>query len=164
MKRIRFRRDKDIQVQRFSDKLLLFFLSFFYLIYVFNTKKLRHVPPEKIIRFKTFVQNIVNKRLFIMKSPINPETNLFCRAGHEMINLGIENFEDKVKTSFCPKANDIVIDVGAHLGEYSLVYQTLRYYNSIKELPKDSNKRHFFEFMFSIIKPLLKKIVNANKK
>jgi len=120
MKRIRFRRDKDIHVQRFSDKLLLFFLSFFYLIYVFNTKKLRHVPPEKIIRFETFVQNIVNKRLFIMKSPINPETNLFCRAGHEMINLGIENFEDKVKTSFCPKANDIVIDVGAHLGEYSL--------------------------------------------
>jgi len=52
----------------------------------------------------------------------------------------------------------------AFSNENSLVYQTLRYYNSIKELPKDSNKRHFFEFMFSIIKPLLKKIVNANKK
>jgi len=120
MKRIRIRRDKDIKVQRFSDKLLLFFLSFFYLAYLFNAKKLQHIQPEQIIRFETFVHKFVKRRLFVMKSPINPEINLFCRSGHEMINLGIENFEDNVKTSFCPKTNDIVIDVGAHLGEYSL--------------------------------------------
>jgi len=120
MKRIRIRRDKDIKVQRFSDKLLLFFLSFFYLAYLFNAKKLQHIQPEQIIRLETFAQRILNKRLFIIKSPINPEINLFCRSGHEMINLGIENFENKVKNSFHPNTNDVVIDIGAHLGEYSL--------------------------------------------
>jgi len=120
MKRIRIRRDKSIKVQRFSDKLILFFLSFFYLAYLFNAKKLQHIQPEQIIRFETFVHKFVKRRLFVIKSPINPEINLFCRSGHEMINLGVENFENNVKNSFHLNTNEVVIDIGAHLGEYSL--------------------------------------------
>ncbi len=114
------RRDKKIPVQRLSDKILLFLLSNMYLAYLIYSKKFRHVQSDKIMRLETFAQRILNKRLFIIKSPINPVINLFCRSGHEMINLSIENFENKVKSSFSPKTNDVVIDIGAHLGEYSL--------------------------------------------
>jgi len=114
------RRDKKIPVQRLSDKILLFLLSNMYLAYLIYSKKLRHVQSDKIMRLETFARRILNKRLFIIKSPINPAINLFCRSGHEMINLSIENFENKVKSSFSPKTNDVVIDIGAHLGEYSL--------------------------------------------
>jgi len=119
MKR-RIRRDKNIPSQRLSDKILLFLFSNPYLVYLIYSKKLRHTPAEKIMRYETFVRKIVHDRLFVVKSLINPEINLFCRAGHEMSNLSLDNYENEVKSRFCPKSNDIVIDIGAHIGEYAL--------------------------------------------
>ena len=63
MSKKRIRRDKNIPAQRLSDKILLFLFSNPYLVYLIYSKKLRHTPAEKIMRYETFVRKIVHDRL-----------------------------------------------------------------------------------------------------
>ena len=70
--------------------------------------------------YMEFVHNIFKNRLFLLSSSIDPLIQLYCRSGHEMENLALSNYEDKVRSIFVPRSSDVVVDVGAHIGEYTV--------------------------------------------
>lgn len=103
---------------RGSDRILLILLSLAYVAYRVYCSKILHVHPKLL--FTAFVRKIVPKRKFLLRSPGNTSVLFYCRAGHEMDNLILGKYEEQVRLVFLPDTHDTIVDVGAHLGEYTI--------------------------------------------
>ena len=127
MPNVVLRRDKQVLTTRLTDRFLLFIMAILFFVYaVYNRKIVRKTNPAnyqtfiKNVNFFSFVRKITKNRLFLIMPTFNPSIQLYCRAGHEMENLVYGEYEEHVKKTLKPKQEEIVVDVGAHLGEYSL--------------------------------------------
>lgn len=67
-----------------------------------------------------FLRKVIRGRKFLLRIPADSTIQLYCRAGHEMDNLVLKEYEYKVRSIFKPELRDTVVDVGAHLGEYTI--------------------------------------------
>jgi len=110
--------DQNIPVAKTSDRIILLLLSVVYSAYRVYCKIILRVPRK--MYYTAFVRKILPKRKFLLRSPANANIFLYCRAGHEMDNLILSNYEDKVRFVFVPEPHDTIVDVGAHLGEYTI--------------------------------------------
>ena len=127
MPNVVLRRDKQVLTTRLTDRFLLFIMAILFFVYVvYNRRIVRKTNPAnyqtfiKNVNFFSFVRKIVKNRLFLIMPTFNPSIQLYCRAGHEMQNLVNGEYEEHVIKIFKPKQEEIVVDVGAHLGMYSL--------------------------------------------
>ena len=115
---VTLRFDKTIPVATVSDRIILLLLSAVYSAYRVYCKMILRVPRK--MYYTAFIRKILPKRKFLLRSPANANILFYCRAGHEMDNLILGNYEDKVRLVFVPEPHDTIVDVGAHLGEYTI--------------------------------------------
>lgn len=115
---VTLRYDRAIPVKKKLDRLILFSLSLMYFVYVASYKMILH--RSRKMSYMGFVRKVIRGRKFLLRIPTDKSIQLYCRAGHEMDNLVLDEYENKVRSIFNPERFDTVVDVGAHLGEYTI--------------------------------------------
>jgi FkbM family methyltransferase len=113
------------------DKCILFtlkiaFLSFRILVRIFLGRKRRdNLFLERQLGFNSFLYNVMRflrlDRFIVLKISV-PKFNykFYCRTNREDF-IFMTGHEDEIIEHFCPKEGDIVVDVGAHIGHYTII-------------------------------------------
>jgi FkbM family methyltransferase len=114
-----------------SDKVLIFFVKFSYLSLRFTTflslgkKRSNKLLVEKGLDFGTLWNKSLNfwkKDSTLLKFKM-PKYNyeFYCRNNKDDFQIMTFHEDDIIEHKFTPKEGDIVIDVGAHIGPYTLI-------------------------------------------
>ena len=107
-----------------SFKLLYLFFRFILRV-VLGKRRRDNLYNRKGISFNTFFYNIIKKfgiyEYLLLRINV-PKYNymFFCRANNEDIII-MKGHEDEILSHFKPNYGDIVVDVGAHIGHYTLI-------------------------------------------
>ena len=117
--------------ERFLDKLTLFLLRFAYfgfrlsLRFFMGKKQRDKYFMEHGLDFPTFTYRLLkkiglDKVLLLLIDMPKLGYKFFCRINRDDF-LFMTNHENEIMEHFNPKSGDIVVDVGAHIGLYSLI-------------------------------------------
>jgi FkbM family methyltransferase len=117
--------------ERFLDKLTLFLLRFAYfgfrlsLRFFIGKKQRDKYFMEHGLDFPTFTYRLLkkiglDKVLLLLIDMPKLGYKFFCRINRDDF-LFMTNHENEIMEHFNPKSGDIVVDVGAHIGLYSLI-------------------------------------------
>jgi FkbM family methyltransferase len=117
--------------ERFLDKLTLFLLRFAYfgfrlsLRFFMGKKQRDKYFMEHGLDFPTFTYRLLkkiglDKVLLLLIDMPKLDYKFFCRINRDDF-LFMTNHENEIMEHFNPKSGDIVVDVGAHIGLYSLI-------------------------------------------
>ena len=123
---------KQVQGATILDKLLLFILKIVYLglrvslrVLLGRQKRNTFCTKRDILYFKDFLYKSIEflrlVNFFLLK--INVPTynyKVYCRLNKEDFVI-LTKHEDEIIEHFSPKEGDIVIDVGAHIGRYTII-------------------------------------------
>jgi FkbM family methyltransferase len=113
-----------------SDKILIFFVKFSYLSLRITTLSLGKTRSNKLyvekgLDFGTLWNKSLNfwKKDFVLLKFKMPKYNyeFYCRNNKDDFQIMTFHEDDIIEHKFTPKEGDIVIDVGAHIGPYTLV-------------------------------------------
>jgi predicted membrane protein len=123
---------KEVRGATILDDLLLFVLKIIYLALmvlfrVLLGRKKRNVLCTElgIFYFKDFLYKSVKLlrlvNMMLLKIAV-PKYNykVYCRVNKEDFVI-LTRHEDEIIELFCPKEGDIVVDVGAHMGRYTII-------------------------------------------
>ena len=122
---------KETKGVRTLDKCILYFLKTMYLglrilLRLFLGKKRRdRIFIERGFDFNTFLYKvftflrICNSMLLKISVP-KYDYKFYCRINREDL-VFMTNHEDDVIEHFTPKQGDIVVDIGAHMGRYTII-------------------------------------------
>lgn len=107
----------DKKYVRISDKLIVFSVKIMYLgirmiLLILGRKKRNEIFLKHNFALFTMLHNFFPNRLFLIHMP-----GANCKA---YVKTGSSYEDEGITELFNPKENDIVIDVGAHIGKYTL--------------------------------------------
>jgi FkbM family methyltransferase len=115
-----------------SDKILIFFVKLFYLslrvaFLVLGKKRSNRLLAKKGLDFGTFWNKSFkflgrdNKQSELLKFKMPKyDYQFYCRNNNDDFQVMIFHEDDIIEHNFTPKEDNIVIDVGAHIGPYAL--------------------------------------------
>ena len=117
-----------------SDKILIFFIKIFYLLtrilcrIILGKKRRNRLFEERELYFESLWPRIYNyiginkKKNFALRKFKMPNYNyeFYCRNNKDDFHMMTVHEFDIIEHDFSPKEGDIVIDVGAHIGPYTL--------------------------------------------
>jgi FkbM family methyltransferase len=117
-----------------SDKVLIFFIKLSYIslrfaLLVLGRKRRSRIIEEKGLDYGTLWNKFYCK--FLKRNKMNESTLLkfkipkynyefYCRNNNDDFQIMTFHEDDIIEYKFTPKEGDIVIDVGAHIGPYTL--------------------------------------------
>jgi FkbM family methyltransferase len=113
-----------------SDKILIFFVKFSYFILRIITLSLGKTRRNKLflekgLDFGTLWNKSINfwKKDYTLLKFKMPKYNykFYCRNNKDDFQIMTFHEDDIIEHKFTPKEGDIVIDVGAHIGPYTLI-------------------------------------------
>ena len=121
---------KESEGLTISDKLLVFFIKVFYLNFriilrtALGKKRRARLYREHGFEFGDFLYKAIKffrprSKLLKFKSP-KYGYKFFCRINKDDIKT-MTLHEDGVVEHFTPKQGDIVVDIGAHIGRYTII-------------------------------------------
>ena len=119
-----------------SDKILIFFVKFVYIIIrilfrvILGKKRRNRLFEERELYFESLWCRIFKyigintKKNFALRKfkmlKYNYDFEFYCRNNNDDILMMTTHEYDNIERNFTPKEGDIVIDVGAHIGPYTL--------------------------------------------
>jgi len=111
-----------------KDKILFSFLKISYLILrfktdlIFGNKMRKEIFPKKRIAFKDYMANRIGQGKIIKVDVPKYGYSCYCRTVNNLYDMVIMTIhEDDMLQLFQPDKDDVVVDVGAHLGRYTLI-------------------------------------------
>src|ERR687890_785571 len=116
-----------------SDKILLFFIKIFYLgsrvtlRMVLGKRRRDKIYSERDLDFGSFWNNFYlfwnrgknKKELLRFKTP-KYNFEFYCRNNKDDFKI-MTFHEDDILEHFAPKEGDVVVDIGAHIGPYTII-------------------------------------------
>jgi FkbM family methyltransferase len=119
-----------------SDKILIFFVKLVFIIIkilfrvIFGEERRNRLIQERELYFESLWSRIYkyiginkNKNFKLHKFKMlkyNYDFEFYCRNNNDDILMMTTHEYDNIERNFTPKEGDIVIDVGAHIGPYTL--------------------------------------------
>src|SRR5919108_6195033 len=123
---------KETKGERTLDKCILYFLKTMYLglrillRLLLGKKRRDRIFIERGFDFNTFLYKvfkflgICNSMLLKISVP-KYDYKFYCRINRREDLVYMTNHEDEIIEHFTPKQGDIVVDIGAHIGRYTII-------------------------------------------
>ena len=117
----------------YYDKILIFFVKLVYIIIrilsrvILGKKGRNKLFEERDLYFESLWSRIykltlINKKNFALRKfkMLKYDYEFYCRNNNDDFHMMTVHEHDIIEHNFTPKENDVVIDVGAHIGPYTL--------------------------------------------
>ncbi|MDQ3868351.1 MAG: hypothetical protein M3250_02190, partial [Thermoproteota archaeon] len=122
---------KETKGVRTFDKCILYFLKVIYLglrillRISLGRKKRDRILIEQGFDFNTFLYKVfkilrLDNSMLLKISVPKYDYKFYCRINREDL-VFMTNHEDDIIEHFTPKQGDIVVDIGAHMGKYTII-------------------------------------------